>query len=99
MAAVACADAPAQGFDEETMRQKLFKYTQQPAALNKDLRAYLPPLGGATVYIFGDPRKLASPTTEVAVRVHDSCCGSDVFGAAARCHLAACRCSTRRFRH
>ena len=37
-------------------------------------------LGGCTVYIFGDIEKLSDPETEIAVRVHDSCCGSDVFG-------------------
>ena len=43
-------------------------------------RAFLPPVGGCTVYIFGDIRKLNDASTELAVRVHDQCSGSDVFG-------------------
>ena len=47
--------------------------------MNKDLKAFLPAIPGITVYIFGDLRKLADPTTEVALRCHDECNGSDVF--------------------
>jgi GTP cyclohydrolase II len=68
------------GFDESLMREKLAAYTHNPDVLDKSKNAYLPPLGGCTVYFFGDLTKLNDPTTEVAVRVHDSCCGSDVFG-------------------
>lgn len=55
----------------------LAEYCRTPDVLDTTKRTYLPPLGGATVYIFGDIRKLQSDDTEVAVRVHDS---SDVFG-------------------
>lgn len=68
------------GQSEADVRTALFKYTHQEALKDPSRRAYLPPVGGITVYIFGDPRKLQDPSTEVAVRVHDSCCGSDVFG-------------------
>lgn len=62
------------------MRQKLYEYTQNENVLDTKRNAYLPPLGGCTVYFFGDITKLGKKETEVAVRVHDSCCGSDVFG-------------------
>jgi len=40
----------------------------------------LPPVGGQTVYIFGNPRDLANPDVTLTARVHDECNGSDVFG-------------------
>jgi len=40
----------------------------------------LPPIGGTTVYFFGEVERLAEPGTVIACRVHDECNGSDVFG-------------------
>ena len=45
-----------------------------------DLEVFLPPIGGQTVYMFGDPRDLADPAVQLTARVHDECNGSDVFG-------------------
>ncbi len=45
-----------------------------------DLKVFLPPIGGMTVYLFGDLRALTDPERNVACRVHDECNGSDVFG-------------------
>ena len=45
-----------------------------------DLEVFLPPIGGATVYLFGDCPGSADPETRIACRVHDECNGSDVFG-------------------
>ena len=45
-----------------------------------DLQVFLPPIGGTTVYLFGDVTKLPDPTTKITCRVHDECNGSDVFG-------------------
>ena len=45
-----------------------------------DLRVFLPPIGGTTIYLFGDVEKLSDPQTPIACRVHDECSGSDVFG-------------------
>src|SRR5947208_5630863 len=45
-----------------------------------DLGIFLPPIGGQTVYIFGQPRDLANPDITLTARVHDECNGSDVFG-------------------
>jgi len=40
----------------------------------------VPPIGGTTVYFFGDVERIADPNTVIACRVHDECNGSDVFG-------------------
>ena len=45
-----------------------------------DLKLFLPPIGGITVYLFGDPSAIVDPERRVACRVHDECNGSDVFG-------------------
>ena len=45
-----------------------------------DLELFLPPIGGATIYFFGDLGKLGKPETKIACRLHDECNGSDVFG-------------------
>ncbi len=45
-----------------------------------DLQVFLPPIGGTTVYIIGDVDTVADPSKPLAVRVHDECNGSDVFG-------------------
>lgn len=68
------------GMDETKMRELLSEYTCNPDVLNPELKAFLPPVGGFGIYFFGDISKLSEPTTEIAVRVHDACCGSDVFG-------------------
>lgn len=67
------------GFEEERVRKHLYKYSKNPDILNPELKAYLPPLGGLTIYVFGDINRLNEKGTETCVRVHDSCCGSDVF--------------------
>jgi GTP cyclohydrolase II len=41
---------------------------------------FLPPIGGTTVYLFGDVTKLPDHRTRITCRVHDECNGSDVFG-------------------
>lgn len=66
--------------DEELMRTRLADSTQNETIKNKSYRTYLPPVGGITVYFIGDISKLQDPQTEVAVRVHDECSGSDTFG-------------------
>ena len=65
--------------DEGHLREALKRYTKIPNMTDKSISAFLPPIGGATVYFFGDPSKLTDPTTEVAIRCHDECNGSDVF--------------------
>lgn len=45
-----------------------------------DLDTFLPPIGGLSIYIFGNPDFLSNPEKKLTVRVHDECNGSDVFG-------------------
>ena len=45
-----------------------------------DLKVFMPPIGGLTIYIFGDVDAITDPKKELTVRVHDECNGSDVFG-------------------
>ena len=45
-----------------------------------DIKVFLPPIGGITLYIFGDPAAIADPDRRLTCRVHDECNGSDVFG-------------------
>jgi GTP cyclohydrolase II len=45
-----------------------------------ELKVFLPPIGGSTIYCFGDPAKLGDRRFPLACRVHDECNGSDVFG-------------------
>ena len=46
----------------------------------EDLKVFLPPIGGTTIYCFGDASKLGDRKIPLACRVHDECNGSDVFG-------------------
>ncbi|MGI9420839.1 MAG: GTP cyclohydrolase II [Geminicoccaceae bacterium] len=68
---------------EQDLRRHLFEQTggMYPDLVTRpDLNVFLPPIGGHTVYIFGDIEALTDPAREVACRVHDECNGSDVFG-------------------
>ena len=71
------------GCSETDLRRVLFEETggMYPELVTRsDLEVFLPPIGGQTVYIFGDPHDLANPEVELTARVHDECNGSDVFG-------------------
>ena len=71
------------GCGEADLRRVLFEETggMYPELVTRsDLEVVLPPIGGQTVYIFGNPRDLANPQVELTARVHDECNGSDVFG-------------------
>ncbi|KAF2841423.1 GTP cyclohydrolase-like protein II [Patellaria atrata CBS 101060] len=71
------------GIDEGTLRRTLFEETggSYPELITRgDIKVFLPPIGGLTVYCFGDPAKMADPNVRLALRVHDECNGSDVFG-------------------
>ncbi|WP_426955946.1 GTP cyclohydrolase II [Muricoccus radiodurans] len=71
------------GIGENALRRSLFEQTggMFPELVTRpDLRVFLPPIGGMTVYLFGDPAKLGDPNTKIAARIHDECNGSDVFG-------------------
>src|SRR6516162_1982568 len=65
------------------LRRTLFEETggMFPELVTRpDLKVLLPPIGGTTVYFFGEVEGLAEPSTVIACRVHDECNGSDVFG-------------------
>lgn len=68
---------------ENELRRILFEQTggMYPELVTRpDLEVFLPPIGGMTVYIFGDASSLSLPEKPLSVRVHDECNGSDVFG-------------------
>ncbi|UFN47309.1 GTP cyclohydrolase II [Roseomonas sp. OT10] len=71
------------GISETALRRGLFEQTGgmfTDLVTRSDLKVFLPPIGGMTVYLFGDPTKLGRPETRIACRIHDECNGSDVFG-------------------
>ncbi|HEY8615920.1 GTP cyclohydrolase II [Phenylobacterium sp.] len=71
------------GTDEQTLRRTLFEQTggMYPELVTRpDMQVFLPPIGGITLYIFGDAAKLGDRTVSLTCRVHDECNGSDVFG-------------------
>lgn len=68
---------------ESDLRRKLFEETggMYPELVTRsDLEVLLPPIGGQTLYILGNPRDLADPNVTLTARIHDECNGSDVFG-------------------
>jgi GTP cyclohydrolase II len=71
------------GIEESALRRALFEHTggSYPELVTRnDIKVFMPPIGGLTVYCFGDPAKMADPNVRLALRVHDECNGSDVFG-------------------
>jgi GTP cyclohydrolase II len=71
------------GVAESELRRHLFEETggMFPELVTRpDLELFLPPIGGQTVYLFGDVDRIGRLDTVIACRVHDECNGSDVFG-------------------
>ncbi|MBK9071442.1 MAG: GTP cyclohydrolase II [Myxococcales bacterium] len=71
------------GCTEAELRRTLFEQTggMFPELVTRgDLDVFLPPIGGQTLYVFGDISKLSDPNVPLTARVHDECNGSDVFG-------------------
>jgi GTP cyclohydrolase II len=71
------------GVEESALRRTLFEETGgmfTELVTRPDLEVFLPPIGGTTVYLFGEVEKIGRPETITACRVHDECNGSDVFG-------------------
>ncbi len=71
------------GIGEAELRRALFEesgsmYTE--LVTRPDVKMFLPPVGGITVYGFGDVGAPARSGAAVTCRVHDECNGSDVFG-------------------
>ena len=68
---------------ETDLRRSLFEHSggmYTELVTRNDLKLFLPPIGGLTVYCFGDVSAVRDPGREIACRVHDECNGSDVFG-------------------
>ena len=71
------------GTTETNLRRALFEQTAGmfPELVTRpDMHVFLPPIGGTTIYLFGDVEKLNDSRTRITCRVHDECNGSDVFG-------------------
>ncbi|HUI95179.1 MAG TPA: GTP cyclohydrolase II [Xanthobacteraceae bacterium] len=71
------------GISETELREGLHEHAggMYPELVTRpDLKVFLPPIGGSTIYCFGDPAKLGNRRHPLACRVHDECNGSDVFG-------------------
>ncbi|KAJ3996472.1 GTP cyclohydrolase N terminal-domain-containing protein [Lentinula boryana] len=71
------------GISESLLRRALFEDTggMYPELITRpDIKVFLPPIGGLTVYVFGNPAYLRDPSKTLTLRVHDECNGSDVFG-------------------
>ncbi|KAB8227469.1 putative GTP cyclohydrolase II [Aspergillus alliaceus] len=70
------------GVTEAVLRRTLFEHTggSYPELITRpDLKVFLPPIGGLTVYIFGPPERVSDENVKLALRIHDECNGSDVF--------------------
>lgn len=74
---------------EETLRESMHKHSNRmfPQLIDRpDLKVFLPPIGGHSILIFGDTRKIGDPTVPVVLRPHDTCDDGD---------LGALRCTCR----
>ncbi|CAO3643624.1 unnamed protein product [Cunninghamella blakesleeana] len=71
------------GIEEGLLRRALFEDTggMYPELITRpDLKVFLPPIGGISVYVFGNPAYISDTSKKLTLRVHDECNGSDVFG-------------------
>ncbi|HEY8190318.1 MAG TPA: GTP cyclohydrolase II [Micavibrio sp.] len=69
--------------DEHDLRRSLFENSggMFPELVTRnDLKVFLPPIGGHTLYFMGDVTTIHDRNVPLACRVHDECNGSDVFG-------------------
>jgi GTP cyclohydrolase II len=70
------------GLREADLRHALVTQTggMYPSLLDcPGIELFLPPIGGTSLYLFGDPSRLGTGA-RVTCRLHDECNGSDVFG-------------------
>ncbi|KAF9433684.1 Uracil-regulated protein 1 [Entomortierella beljakovae] len=68
--------------EENALRRALFESSggMYPELITRpDIKVFLPPIGGTSIYIFGNHELLSDPNARLTVRVHDECNGSDVF--------------------
>ena len=75
---------------EARLRRTFFEFSggAYPDLIERpDLKVFHPPIGGQSVYLFGDPASLGLRETMITCRIHDECNSSDVFGST----LCTCR--------
>jgi GTP cyclohydrolase II len=65
--------------DEKHLRKTFSSYLNDNSFLDTKKDLYLPSLGGISVFVFGDIKKLENENTEITLRVHDACLNSDCF--------------------
>ena len=68
--------------EENELRRTLFEQIGGmflELVTRNDVKVFLAPIGGMTVYIFDNPRKITDPEATLTIRVHDECNRSDVF--------------------
>ena len=71
------------GVGERELRRSLFEHSggMFPELVTRpDLKVFMPPIGGHTLYFMGDVETIHDPNVPLACRLHDECNGSDVFG-------------------
>ena len=77
------------GLSEECLRRKLFDSLGGEAfsqlVEDDQVQAFLPPIGGVSVRIFGDLARLGNPATPTAVRLHDFCHDGDAGACICSC--------------
>jgi len=69
--------------EEHDLRRSLFENSggMFPELVTRpDLKVFMPPIGGHTLYFMGDVETIHDTNVPLACRVHDECNGSDVFG-------------------
>ena len=69
--------------EETDLRRALFEHSggMFPELITRsDLKVFLPPIGGHTLYFIGNPATMHDTNVKLACRLHDECNGSDVFG-------------------
>ncbi|GMG21519.1 unnamed protein product [Ambrosiozyma monospora] len=79
------------GVSENELRRALFEDTNgmYPELVTRpDIKTFCPPIGGITVYIFGEVENIPREDKRLSLRVHDECSGSDVFLS----DICSCRC-------
>lgn len=75
--------------------QSIFRMTNgmYPELITRpDVKIFLPPIGGLTIYIWGDPDTIPDEDIELTCRVHDECNGSDVSSSVFLIHHSSSLC-------
>jgi len=70
------------GVEESALRRTLYEQTggMFPELVTRpDLKVFLPPINGVTVYMIGDVSSIPKPDAQLAVRLHDESYDSDIF--------------------